>query len=312
MDISLSELSEVKGIGKTTIERVKQYKNYKENLKQERNIDLQVDKLETNIIHNKDNIKGMRQLIPDNSIDLTVTSPPYDDLRDYEGYDFDYKPIAKQLYRVTKEGGIVVWVVGDKTENGSETLNSFKQALYFKEEIGFNVHDTMIYKKTGLPFPPTNRYYQHFEYMFVFSKGKPKTFNPIKVNKTNRTIERLKNSLPAGFRQKDGTIKKKQLGNKKNNNNKRIASNIRQYCNVGTHGFSDNDVAREHPARFPDELAKEHIKTWSNEGDIVLDPFMGSGTTAKMANKLNRKYIGFEVSEKYCKIAKERLKGGDK
>ena len=117
-----------------------------------------------------------------NIIDLTITSPPYDNLRDYKGYVFDFENIAKQLYRVTKSGGVVVWIVGDATIKGSETGTSFRQALYFKE-IGFNLHDTMIYSKAGFQYPATNRYHQTFEYMFIFSKGKPKTFNPIKDRK---------------------------------------------------------------------------------------------------------------------------------
>jgi DNA modification methylase len=118
--------------------------------------------------------------IPDGSVDLVLTSPPYDNLRTYNGYNFDFEGIAKELHRVTKDGGVIVWVVGDATIKGSETGTSFKQALYFKE-IGFNLHDTMIYHKNNYPPLTHNRYEQCFEYMFVFSKRYLKSFNPIMV-----------------------------------------------------------------------------------------------------------------------------------
>jgi DNA modification methylase len=236
--------------------------------------------------------------IPDNSIDLTVTSPPYDNLRDYNGYTFDFKGIANELYRVTKDGGVVVWVVGDATIKGSETGTSFKQALYFKE-IGFNLHDTMIYKKTGIPFPETNRYYPIFEYMFILSKGKPKSVNLI----CDRKNKRFNKKVSGKQRQKDGTMK--EMSAIKNNTNRKIKEygvrfNIWEIPNI-----SEN---KEHPATFPNKLAEDHILTWSNENDIVLDPFCGSGTTCKMALKNNRKYIGIDISEEYCKISEARIK----
>ena len=144
---------------------------------------------------------------PEECIDLTVTSPPYDDLRDYRGYTFDFESIARELYRVTKPGGVVVWVVGDATINGSETGTSFRQALYFKDVCGFKLHDTMIYKKKASRFPDTNRYYQVFEYMFVFSKGTPKTFNLIR---DRRNLGFGNNTIHVSDRQKDGTLKKKR------------------------------------------------------------------------------------------------------
>lgn len=255
--------------------------------------------METNVIYNKDCLEGMKKL-PDNSIDLTVTSPPYDDLRDYEGeWDFNFKELAKELYRVTKEGGVVVWVVNDQTIDGSETGTSFKQALYFKE-IGFNLHDTMIYKKDG-GLPLNNcRYEPMFEYMFVLSKGKPKTFNPIKIK--SRWAGSIKKSTS---RQKDGSIKKAHnYGDVVKN--KKVKSNIWEF-GVGYMKTTTDKFAFEHPAMFPEKLAKDHIKSWSNEGDIVLDPFMGSGTTAKMAEILNRKWVGFEVNKKYINIAYKRI-----
>lgn len=257
--------------------------------------------MEINKICCAENVSFLKTM-EDNFIDLTVTSPPYDKLRDYNGYTFDFEGIAKELYRVTKQGGIVVWVVGDATVKGSETGSSFRQALYFKE-IGFNLHDTMIYYRTSL-FPEKNRYWQSFEYMFVFSKGCPNTFNPVKVNKT-------KYNNTKSFRKKDGTIEKaseKALERLSlaSSGELKDAENI-WYIPAG-YGISTADkIAFKHPAIFPEKLAENHILSWSNEGDLVLDPFAGSGTTCKMAMLNNRNYIGIEISEEYCQIAEERL-----
>jgi len=241
--------------------------------------------------------------LEDNSIDLTVTSPPYDNLRDYKGYTFDFEGIAKELYRITKEGGVVVWVVGDATIKGSETGTSFKQALYFKE-IGFNLHDTMIYQKTGCPFPTTNRYYPIFEYMFIFSKGKPKTTNLIedRINKyAGQKVARKHHS-----RQKDGSVRENTAF--RNNPDKRLKEvGVRFNIWEITSSRNVNSGAGEHPAIFPEKLAEDHILSWSNEGDTVFDPMAGSGTTLKMAKKNNRNYIGIEVSPEYIEIINKRL-----
>jgi len=233
--------------------------------------------------------------IPDNSIDLTVTSPPYDNLRKYNGYTFNFDGIAKELYRVTKQGGVVVWVVGDATIKGSETGTSFKQALYFKE-IGFNLHDTMIYQKSTPPLTH-NRYEQNFEYMFIFSKGNPKTFNGLrepkeyKDNRKNKAFGRNKdNSVDIGYSSSDDT---------------RLKRNVWKFF---AGGGANDKLSAQHPAIFPEQLAEDHILSWSNEGDIILDPMAGSGTTLKMAKKNNRNYIGIEISPKYVDIIRERLK----
>ena len=231
--------------------------------------------------------------IPNNCIDLTVTSPPYDNLRDYKGYEFDFKNIAKELYRVTKQGGVIVWVIGDATIKGSETGTSFKQALYFKE-IGFNLHDTMIYYKNN-PIPLThNRYEQYFEYMFIFSKGKPKTFNPImdNVKTPNKKYKWRSKEIGSSKRERDEITLSKET---------KITSNIWCYSLIG------NRDTGSHPAPFPEKLAQDHIISWSNKGDIVLDPMCGSGTTCKMAKELGRRYIGLDISKEYCNIAKRRL-----
>lgn len=249
-----------------------------------------------------DNLIGISEL-QDNSIDLTVTSPPYDNLRTYNGYSFNFDVLAKELFRVTKDGGVVVWVVGDATNKGSETGTSFKQALYFKE-IGFNLFDTMIYMKNGPAYPSNDKYFQIFEYMFVLSKGKVKTFNPIS-DRYNRWYG-LKFSKTRSRRQKDGAVVKTKW-NKEQGGQYGKRFNIWKY-NVGA-GYSTKDkIAFEHPAIFPEQLAKDHILSWSNEGDVVLDPFLGSGTTLKMCMETNRNGIGFEINKGYETIIKQRLK----
>ena len=254
--------------------------------------------LELNKIYNTDCVEGMKKL-DDEIIDLTVTSPPYDDLRKYEGYSFDFESVAQELYRVTKQGGVVVWVVGDQTVNGSESGNSFRQALYFMD-LGFNLHDTMIYEKNSMSMPDNNRYYQKFEYMFVFSKGKPKTVNRIKDHKNTATRwSKTFNTTNAdgSKNERERDLTKQEYG---------IRFNIWKY-NTGFSQTTRDKIT--HPAPFPEKLAQDHIISWSNEGDLILDPFMGSGTTAKSALELNRNFIGFEISKSYYNESVERIKG---
>ena len=243
-------------------------------------------------IHNMDCVDGMRQL-PDDFVDLTITSPPYDNMRKYKGYRWDFKEVATELYRITKDGGVVVWVVGDATIKGTETGTSFEQALFFKE-CGFNLHDTMIWEKTGM-LPTQDRYYNIFEYMFVFSKGKPKTMN---------FIEDKPNVSGGRVQKKDACINK---GEQRNGSGTFVRKSVGRRTNIWRIPTGRNPETRGHPAPFPEQLAGDHIVTWSNAGDIVLDPFMGSGTTAKMAAVNSRKYIGFEISPDYCDIANERI-----
>jgi DNA modification methylase len=266
--------------------------------------------MEYNKLYHEDCLTTMKRM-SDNSVSLTVTSPPYDDLRTYNnkvkgletkfnGYSFDFENIARELYRVTKQGGVVVWVVGDATHNGSETGTSFRQALFFKE-IGFNIHDTMIYMKNNFSNPSSNRYHQIFEYMFILSKGKPTTFNSIKDRKNvygGQVGSWGKNTV----RQKDGSMKE---------NTKKVIDEYGQRYNVWTYKTSKNgqedEVAYEHPAIFPIDLVKDHIHSWTNVGDIVYDCFMGSGTTAKAAVLLDRKWVGSEINEDYVDICNRRL-----
>lgn len=242
--------------------------------------------------------------IPDGSIDLTVTSPPYDNLRTYNGNNAQWgehvwRAVIQDLYRVTKDGGVVVWVVGDATIKGSETGTSFKQALWAKE-CGFNLHDTMIYQKDNPPpVGGTHRYFQHFEYMFIFAKGKP-LFNPIGAERRNKWNDKRVSRYKAFTRDKHGNFKKKTVslvGEVKR-------GNIWKYV-VG--GGNSVPYGTKHPAMFPEKLAHDHILSWSNEGDTVLDPFMGSGTTGKMAKQLNRNFIGIELDKEYYEIAKKRI-----
>ncbi len=258
--------------------------------------------LEINKIYNMDCVEGMK-LLPNECIDLTVTSPPYDNLRIYNGnikqWSFEkFQAIAKELYRVTKQGGVVVWVVGDATVKGSETGTSFRQALHFKE-IGFNLHDTMIYHKNNPTPMKGNRYQQSFEYMFILSKGKVDTFHPLTTLK--KYMENRKNKQYNKKVNGEQTVREYKA-----TSTERTIKNIWTY-NVGLHHTSSDREAFKHPAIFPEQLAEDHILTWSNERDIVLDPFMGSGTTAKMALLNNRNYIGFEISKEYCEIANERI-----
>ena len=237
--------------------------------------------------------------IPDGSVDLTVTSPPYDNLRTYNGFSWDFENTARELLRITKNGGVVVWIVGDSYDKkGSETLTSFKQALFFKE-IGFNVHDTMIYQKNSYPFPPSNRYYQQFEYMFVLSKGKPKTANLLR----QKTKWRKDTNQVSTCRNADGSTSAMKYEKGKED---RILDNV-WLINTGYMRTTKDKFAYKHPAMFPEELCEKHILSWSNEGDIIFDCFMGSGTTGKMAVLNNRRFIGIELDEEYFNIAKERI-----
>lgn len=250
-------------------------------------------------LHCGDCAQVMAEHIADNSIDLTVTSPPYDNLRTYNGYTFDFEAIAAQLWRVTKPGGVVVWVAGDATINGSETGTSFRQALRFME-LGFNLHDTMIYEKSHISYPDDTRYYQVTEYMFVLSKGAPAAFSPI-------CDRRNTYKMPWGgltSRDKDGELKARKSYHKGLDFGPRY--NIWRY-HQGS-GFTTQDTAAyNHPAIFPEALARDHILSWSNPGDVVLDPMMGSGTTGKMALLTGRRFVGIDISAEYVELARQRI-----
>ena len=250
------------------------------------------------VLYCGDNVATMQQCIPDASIDLVVTSPPYDNLRTYGGHSWDFEGVAQQLWRVIKPGGVVVWVVADATIDGSETGTSFRQALRFME-IGFRLHDTMIWNKGGFSAVGSCqvRYGPVFEFMFVFAKGKPKTFVPLKDRKNSCAGTDPRSS---SVRETDGTKRRQEsLGS--------IVGEFGIRFNIWNITPESNSV---HAAIFPEALARDHILSWSNENDTVLDCFSGSGTTAKMAKLMGRKAIGIEINEDYCRIAVERLRQG--
>jgi DNA modification methylase len=247
--------------------------------------------MELNKIYNEDCLETMKRM-PDNFLDLTVTSPPYDNLRNYNGFVFDFESVAQALFRVTKSGGVVVWVVGDATIKGSETGTSFRQALYFKE-IGFWLYDTMIWSKGCITSPTESRYFNTFEYMFILSKQKPKTLNLLsdRKNITANSLRVKHTNMRQPKRQTTGeTFVLGDYGRRYN------IWDINPYSE-----FSG------HPAVFPEALAKDHILSWSNENDLIYDPFGGSGTTAKAAHLLKRNWILSEISDEYVELANKRL-----
>jgi DNA modification methylase len=246
------------------------------------------------IIFQGDNVEVLRHEVPDNSVQLTVTSPPYDDLRQYDGFTWDFESVARELYRVTKAGGVVVWVVADATVNGSETGTSFRQALYFKE-CGFDLYDTMIWAKQSPPTPTEGRYYAVFEYMFVFSKGKPNALNFLCDHK-NKT---------AGWTGKQET--RSSAEGRGYTGKTRTVSEFSRRWNIWQTSTEWHRKQAGHPASYPEALARDHILSWSNPGDTVLDPFLGSGTTGKMAIQLGRRFIGCDISSEYVAIAACRI-----
>lgn len=260
------------------------------------------DELPINTIICGDNCEVMRKM-PSESIDLVVTSPPYDDLRTYGGHSWDFYGVAWNLKRLLKPGGVIVWVVGDGVVDGGETGTSMRQALHF-QQIGLRIHDTMIYEKHSFRFPDETRYYQVWEYMFVLSKDKPQKYNPIEdrkvrlagVNVHGTSIDREGNRIPGN---RGGRVYK----------DSGVRHNVWKFAG-GKGGTTADNYAFAHPAMFPEALARDHILSWSNEGDIVLDPFSGSGTTAKMAKHNGRRWIGIEVNSEYVDIANKRLEQG--
>jgi site-specific DNA-methyltransferase (adenine-specific) len=271
-------------------------KNITTELQTEKKQTIQYKNLPLNQIICGDAVKIM-QAMPPCSIDLAVTSPPYDELRNYNGYTFNFEGMAKGLFRVMKKGGVVVWVVGDKINKGNKSFTSFKQALFF-QSLGFNAHDVMIYRKKNTPFMRSNAYTNCYEFMFVFSKGSPKTFNPLKT----KTVRQGQEMLP--FNKKADGINKKMKGELKP---EKTLPNIWDYA-VGFGGSTSDKIAFQHTAIFPEKLAGDHILSWTVAGDVVFDPMCGSGTTCKMAAINKRYYIGCDISKEYVELSKKRLK----
>lgn len=246
--------------------------------------------MEINKIYNEDCLNTLKRL-NDCTIDLIVTSPPYGNMRDYGHKKFLFQLIAKELVRCLKIGGVIVWICNDETLKGSETLMSFKQAYSFIEN-GLRLHDTMIWKKPNPVPTQSNRYQQAFEYMFILSKGKPKIFNPIKIK-----------SKHAGTQVKKHRAKKQ--GHKYNNEGNYTVNDYKMIDNVWEIANTKNKSG--HPAIFPLELAKKHILTWSNEGDLIYDPFLGSGTTIIAASELKRNFLGSEINRQYYDYAASKI-----
>lgn len=238
-----------------------------------------------------DNSEILAQM-PSECIDLVVTSPPYDDLRTYGGHSWNFEAVARELTRVLKPGGVIVWVVADATVNGSETLTSMRQAIHFKDVCGLNIHDTMIYLNEK---PPQNgpRYEQQWEMMLVLAKGKPKSVNLLREKSKHAGVQWVRT-----MRQKDGTLKDSH--SPMNVAEMKVRGNVWRCPN-------NNENANGHPAPFPERLVKDHVASWSNPGDVILDPFAGSGTTLKAAKELNRQWCGIEINPEYVKIAEARL-----
>jgi len=257
-----------------------------------------MENLELNKIYNENCLATMAKM-PEGFVDLIVTSPPYDDLRKYNGYSFDFETIAPELFRILKTGGVLVWVVGDQTIDGSETLTSFRQAIHFRQ-IGFNLHDTMIYT-TDKPPLNHNRYEQAFEYMFIFSKGKPKTFNPIMEKTIYAGVANNSNQ-----REKDGRLRPFNNNEDRKVKEEKIKQNVWKYAS-GYLQTTKDKLAFTHPAMFPEKLAEDHIFSWSNKNDLIYDPFGGSGTVAKAAHLLQRNWILSEISPEYCQLAEARI-----
>lgn len=255
--------------------------------------------LELNTIYNEDCLETMKRM-PDQFVDLVITSPPYDNLREYHGFSFEFEKIGKELARVIKDGGVIVWIVGDETRNFCETITSFKQAIYFVDVCKMNLLDTMIWQKPNYApgYPTLRRYDNVFEYMFIFSRGKPLTYNLIcDVPKKESSKQRSRYST--SYIKKDGSRTVVIDG----------TENEKDFCRRTNVWIIPNGQERGigHPAVFPVQLVKDHIISWSSENDIVYDPFIGSGTTAIAARMLGRRYIGSELSEKYCSLAEERI-----
>ena len=251
--------------------------------------------IEINKNYNENNLETMARM-PDNFIDLVVTSPPYGKLRKYNGFCFDFHSFAKLVYDKIKNGGVLVWICQDQCIDGGESMVSFEQALFFRQ-VGFKLYDTMIWRKPSPQAPTEGRYYDVFEYMFIFSKGKPKTLNLL----TDRQ------NLSAGMKSKKETRSCKE--DRKYTGEQRTVAAFSRRFNVWD--ISRGSSKTEHPAVFPEQLANDHILSWSNENDLVYDPFMGSGTTAKMAIKNNRNWIGSEISEEYCSIIEQRVRNSE-
>ena len=243
-----------------------------------------------------ENCTSFMQGIDKESVDMIITSPPYDNMRKYKGFEFDFEAVSQGMWNVIKPGGVCCWVVTDQIINGSKSLTSFHQAIHFRK-IGFNIHEIIIFEKSACNFPGKIRYSDIFEFIFVLSKGRPKTFNPIQIDCKYPRMKRR-----TQIRRENKPIKYKTLSY----GDKRIRDNIWKYA-ISLYGATKDRMAFKHPAVFPEKLASDCIESWSNEGDLVMDPMCGSGTVPKMAKLMKRNWIGVDISQEYIDLANQRI-----
>ncbi len=239
--------------------------------------------------------------MPSNSIDLVVTSPPYDSVRKYNGFSYDLHKTGEELFRILKDGGIIAMVIQDQTKNFGKSLTSFRTVVDWVDNIGFKLFETVIYRKHGTEGAWwTHRFRVDHEYMPIFIKGeRPAFFNkePLKIP----SIHGGKVMTGSGNRRTDGKTTKTIT---RPINAMKCRGTIWDYLNAG----DKNPLKRKHPAVFPDKIPHDFIQCFCPPGGIVLDPFVGSGSTAVSAKQLNRNYIGIDISKEYCQLAEERLR----
>ena len=237
---------------------------------------------------------------PDNSIDMVVTSPPYDGLRDYNGFSLDLHKIGKEIYRVLKDGGIAVMVIQDATKDFAKSLTSFRTIVDWCDNVGFRLFETVIYHKNGTEGAWwKQRFRVDHEYMPIFMKGKkPQYFNkePLKIPSKHGG----KVMSGSGNRRTDGTLSETV---RRPINTMKCRGTVWDYLMAG----DKNPLKRKHPAVFPDKIPYDCIQCFCPEGGLVLDPFIGCGSTAVMAKVLGRNYIGIDISREYCDLAEERI-----
>ena len=284
--------------------------------------------IELNKIYPESNLETM-QRIESNSIDMVLTSPPYANARakTYGGIDADdyinwFIPIAKEIYRILKPTGSFILNIGDNTIDGETHLYTFEIPIVLKREIGFKFIDPLIWhKKTTPPGKFKNRFKDGWEFCFHFSKTLDIKFNPYAVAEKTTQV-----SIDRALRHKDTHIMKSTTGSGFNNPNKNLKERRNRQTGSGF-GTDDNYMDSlemalpmnviycspetrnmNHSAPFPIEIPVFFIKAFTDENDIIYDPFLGSGTTAEAALRLNRKFIGSEIKTEYVSTANNRIK----
>ncbi len=253
-----------------------------------------------NRIINADCIKATARL-PANSIDLVMFSPPYDGIRDYKkGWIFDFPALGKNLYRLVKDGGVCAVVINDGTQDFAKSLTSFRLVLNWCDTAGWRLFETCIYQRDGNPGAWWKRRFRvDHEYIFLFLKGKkPKTFDKEPLMVPSKHAGRIYSGTDRLTSGKFKKIDHKPVKRMK------CRGTVWKYPTSNTEG---NRTKLQHPATYPDPLAQDIIQCFSEPGDTVLDPMCGSGTTCVMAMKMKRQYMGIDINEEYCQIARKRL-----